>query len=270
MKKLLSLIMIVLLSQVVYAQPDIRISQSTQAMVGLGLEEGIANRLNERLKNYGVDEALQVHQQIRQTLQQGLPVGPVVEKAHEGLAKQAGPEAVVRAMRQVRERYAYAYGWAGSLVDDPRAARSVGDSIADAMAAGLQAGDLDRIRDRLRARDCDAALCRETALTLREMTRTRVSSGTAADTVDEALRKGYQAKAMRQMRESFAYQARSGNATAIAKGYQHAIRGGSSAGSLGGSSSGYNGGSNSAGPGSGPGASSGARGGNGNGHGGKH
>ncbi len=272
MHKTIAFILALLISQAAYAvEPPESVMQSTREMAGMGIDAGQLERLNTRMQeqNYTNANILRIHEQIRAAVAAGLPGGPVIEKANEGLAKRVGPQATERALQQVRKRYEYAYGWTRSLAVREDTLAETGDTVAEAMAAGLQQRDLERIRERLHTKMHameDSGLCLETARTLRTMTRARVSSQTAADAVDEALKNGYTAQEMRQLREAFQRQSRSGNATSIAKGYTESIRGGGSAASLG--HGGGQGGSGSAGS-EGSGANGGGSGrSGGNGHGG--
>ncbi|WP_300670147.1 hypothetical protein [Desulfoluna sp.] len=210
---------------------------------------------------------------LRGALEEGLPPEPFMRKAEEGLAKRVQGEVMVKAMERVRERYRYAHAWSDELVPDEGATASVTEIVADAMAAGMEIGDLDTLKTRLRDRDRvkDPALCEESALMLKEMVQLRLRSHTAAEAVGAALDQGYDTADMARFRHMVTSQMGQGDGEGMMHRYTYSIRNGATASELGSSgghgnsSSGGHSGSGSDGGSSGNSGSSGSSGGNGNG-----
>ncbi len=152
-------------------------------------------------------------QTMRLATREGLPTGPLVDKAKEGIARQAGEEEIVAAMETVRHRYSYAHQVARALAPDGKVDGAVAEAIADCLAAGVKTEDMDRVADRLRVRarqldreDCQK-LCLQTMLAARSMARLGVSSDEIAITVTQALQHQNAFREMEQLRHNFAEEA---------------------------------------------------------------
>src|SRR5690606_8616159 len=147
----------------------------------------------------------------------GLPAGPVVNKAYEGMAKGIREQEVVRAMERTRERYSYAYRSARKISGSEAEVKSTGGMIADGMDAGLKEQDAERIVDKIRQRaqgrklERMHGLARESFRTARVMARYRVPSGVASAALCGSLENFYQAQEMEMLRQSFMRSARYGN-----------------------------------------------------------
>jgi len=87
-------------------------------------------------------------------------------------------------------------------------------------------------------------LAKESFMTARDMARLGLSSKATANLVCLALQKGYTARKMENMRNSYMTQSRSSHPTYLANSYSNAIKGEKSADSLG-----YSGSSGPSGPG---------------------
>ena len=217
--------------------------------------------------------ALHIQNMVQEAQMKGLPTEPMQSKVHEGIAKRADEEAIVRAVEQVQNRYENAYQHARGLFDDPQQVRSMGNHFAEANAAGLTNEDaariMEQLQDRTRDMNRDQAfnLAEETVKGARNMARQSVSSPAVANVYTNALKHDYQAKDMQTMQQSFANQARHGNPENVAHGFSQGISQGYGAGGLGGSG-GAGAGSGASSGGSGGGGSSGGGGGGSGGGGG--
>ena len=214
---------------------------------------------------------ISIQNMIQEAQMKGLPTEPMQNKVHEGIAKKADDEAIVRAVEQVQNRYEYAYQQARGLFNDPQQARSMGNRFAEANAAGLANEDAARImaqlqnRTRNMNREQAFELADETVKGARNMARQGVSSTTVGNVYANALQHAYQARDMQTLQQSFANQARHGNPENVAHGFSQGIGQGLGAGGL---SSGGGAGSGSGSGGSGDGGGSGGSGGSGGGGGG--
>jgi hypothetical protein len=255
------------------ASPQVR--TSTREMINAGIPEKDAIGITQLMTRSMFQERqiLQVHQKIRETAQEGLPSGPVMNKVREGIAKKAGAEQVVRAMDQTRSRYSYAYRQARSL-NDTGVPSPLGDAIAEGMAAGMGQGDMDQImarlktRERTMTRDQIQSLATGSFAAARDMTRSGVAPTASSDVVCQALEHSWQYRDMERLRTSFMERARAEDAQDLARRYSHAIKNGTDSNHLNsgqgqgmyGKGSGYGsgpGGSGQGGPGAGNGSGSG-------------
>ncbi len=228
-----------------------QLKANTREMIRLGISTDEAVKMTRAMveNRFQVENAVQAQEVVMNAKKQGLPAGPVMNKAHEGIAKNVQAGSIVAAMEKTRERYAYAYEKAKTLGIDTREVAPTGDVIAESMAAGLTRRDADVIcdrlqtRDRLRTTDTDQTpaqdrqrdreqihkVAQESFMTVREMNRLGVPSDVASDTVCQALENGYQARDMEQLRNTFMNRARQGDPAQLAKTYAHAIRNGAGA-----------------------------------------
>lgn len=215
-----------------------RLRANVREMVRLGADDAECVRMTRLMiqNRFQEEQMLRVQQSVMETLKEGLPAAPVMNKAFEGMAKGAGPDSIVRAMEQTRSRYSYAYEKAGEISGPGANSGRTGEIIAEGMTAGLTRGDADRIADAVgsmsrerdldRSRDRVDALARESFLAARDMTRRGVASETASEAVSLALAKGYDERGMRELRHSFARQSSQADPSMIAEQYCRAIRGG--------------------------------------------
>lgn len=211
-----------------------QVRSSTKEMVKVGITENDAVSLTRTMVQHRYQERqiLQVHKNIREAKHAGLPPEPLMNKLREGIAKQVPPERVAQAIEQTRERYAHAYGKAKNIAPDEEKVSSLGNVIAEGMAAGMRSADVDaiaqRLQDRTRtmARDQLHKLATESFMTARDMTRQGVSPATGSDVVCQALERSWQYRDMEKLRSSFMTRARLGDPQGLALRYSHAIRNG--------------------------------------------
>jgi murein L,D-transpeptidase YcbB/YkuD len=208
-----------------------------------------------------------IQNMIQEAQQKGLPPEPMQNKVHEGLAKKAPEEAIVRAVERVRDRYEYAYRHARELFNEPQQVRSIGNRLAEAHAAGLSNRDIARVMEQLQQRTREMnreqthALAEATLRGARNMARLGVTSEAVANVYARALQHAYQARDMETLQHSFTRQARQGNPENVARGFSHGISQGLGAGGLGGGGSASGSGSGGSGSGGGGGGGSGGGGG---------
>lgn len=262
------------------APEQLRLHTRTMIQAGMPTEDAVRMTRAMEEHQFRTTEILHAQEIVMNALRAGLPPGPLLDKAREGLAKGAQAQAVTRAMERTRARYEHAYERASSLATPGPGTRATGDAIAGALAAGLAEPDADRIHEQLRteARDRVHQTARACYLTARVMAGYRVASATVADTICSALQAGYRAQDMERLRSLFMRRARLENPGQVALQYMKRIQGGASPanldegarqGNMGGSSqSGSSSGSSSGGKGTG-GSNSGGKGPGGNGLNGK-
>ena len=217
-----------------------QLKTSTRGMILSGIDTNNAIRMTKlMLKNeFSLEQALRAQKVIMNAQKEGLPVEPIMNKAYEGMVKQVQAKNIVQAMERVRTRYAFAYEQARVLTKERSQVRAIGNTIAKTCTAGMDQQDIQGIMDRLRERTRQMTqsqtmeLAKESFKTARDMARLGLSSKTTTNLVCLALQKGYTAREMENMRNSFMTQSRSSHPTHLANSYSNAIKGGKSADSL--------------------------------------
>jgi hypothetical protein len=309
MKRILPIILVVFLcvlpawgDEVDDGLPDKATEQirtRTRAMINVGIDKDEAVNMTRMMiqNRFQNRNTLRAQQIVIDATKKGLPAGPVMNKAFEGMAKNVPEDRVVQAMEKTRDRYSNAYRYANEFTQNRKKANDIGNALAQGFAAGMAKGDVERTMERLRERTRQMTrtrteeLANESCLALRTMTRRGVSSEVAADVVGMALQQKYTAQEMKQMHHMFMTRSMNVDPNKLAQHYAYAIKQGVRAGNLNrsqmgetaqtgknndpngsgspGSGSGGGSGSDSSGGGSGSGSSGGGSGsGSGSGHGG--
>ncbi|MFH2098891.1 MAG: hypothetical protein ABIJ95_05210, partial [Pseudomonadota bacterium] len=213
------------------------VMNGARRMVQAGVPEQDAMSMTRRMmeNRFTEQEIVRAQEMVTGTVEEGLPAGPVLSKAMEGLAKRVEARAVLSAMENVRAQRAFARRTAAGLEADPVKAESLEEVTAEALAAGVREKDMDRLADRLRTRDRvqDPDLCQEAGGTVRDMARLGASSEKAVDAACAGLDQGFSAGDMRTMRNSFASRVRGASANDLAQGFARAAARGVGAGNLG-------------------------------------
>jgi hypothetical protein len=246
-----------------------QIRNSARQMIELGIDTDDVIEMTQLMLEYHFRQelTLRAHEIIISAHKQGLPPGPIMSKAYEGMTKQIQDQNIVQAMETVRSRYAFAYRHAEMLAQDRAQMHLIGRTIAQGLTAGMNREDVGRITEMLqhRAQQMTRAkgeeLAAETFMASITMARLGVSSKATTDVVGKALQNNYTARNMKALRNSFMTQSRNVNPTNLAKSYAQALNAGKGIESPGFSGSGGSGGGEGSGgsgaPG-GPGGSGGA------------
>jgi hypothetical protein len=157
-----------------------------------------------------VQTQLKLQEQVLAMERRGEGAEPVLEKLAEGCMKGAGEPLLLQAAERMQRHVATAHRFVEQVgregVTLPESAgtrRTLAHGLALDLWRGLDAGDLDhlreRARDRLRNGSCDlvdVAAAAETAAQLRE---NGVEGGRAVRLAGQALQQGYTAREMRQI-----------------------------------------------------------------------
>lgn len=205
----------------------------------------------------------QVQGIVKTAQQQGLPAEAVTSKVFEGIAKHVDPDRIVQALQRVTSRYQNGYSLARKLTTKDKQAVKLGNTLTAGMAAGLTRDDANKLINELKSRSSRMdrndfyLLAEETMLTARDLCRQGVSSATTAEVVGKAVQKGFAAKDMHTMRNTFSRQGVHGNRESLAKNYTAAIDHGMQAHDLEAHSSGSRGSGGMHGSGDGPGSAGG-------------
>ena len=227
---------------------------------------------------------VRAQQEVMNCAKAGLPTEPVMNKASEGMAKKASEQQIIAAMQTVHSRYAHANRMAKTMSKDKNTVDKLTHSIADSLAAGMKAKDMEAIMLQLKTRTKtqiknkseEDKLATQTMQTTRTMARLGIHSSEVSDTICQALQNNYSHQEMEQLQHQMANNAHQVSPQQIANQHANAIgKGGNSRGStvatmaVGGSDGGSGGsGGGSGGSGGGSGGSGGGSGGSGSGSGG--
>ena len=173
---------------------------------------------------------VQFGKQIPSGKNQQIATGAMRDKVHEGIAKGAPPEAIVKATERVRNRYQHAMHLAEELEPvDKKKQLQLGGAYTDCLVAGLTRQDARTVQNALKERTRTSAkagqknhLNAETLLTARDMVRQGISSKSTTDLLCKALERGYDENGMRTLRHTFRNR-KAENLEKTAKQYQLAI-----------------------------------------------
>jgi hypothetical protein len=221
-----------------------QVKDSTRQMLNQGFNtENMIDMTRQMLaNNFSQQQVLQAHAILMNARQQGLQTELIMNKAHEGLAKQVQPKAVVQAMEQVRSRHAFASKQARVITNDKAKMNQMAAILAGSMAAGMNHEDADRImqvlqertRDMTRAHAEDLAM--QTFMTTRMMARLGMHSQAVGDSICKALQQGHNAQEMHNMRNTIMANSRDHSFDAGQHGGQEGMGGhdGGSGGGMGG------------------------------------
>ena len=281
MKRLLFIIMIIcLIPAFLYADEvddglpsdtPAQVKESARQVIRLGVEnQGVIKMTQTMLENrYTAQQMIAAHEVLMKAKRQNLSEEPIMNKFYESIAKRSQATQALQAMETVRTRYETAGGLAGKMTQDREQARTMTQEIAESMNAGMGNGDMERITEMLQQRinnmktEEAQAFNKGTLSTVKTMARSGADSGSVTEVVNNAFQRGYTARDMEKLGDTFMKQAKgSSSASGLARSYASAIRNGATADNIGGYGSGGSGGGFGQGM-SGTGAGSGTMGGSG-------
>ncbi len=224
-----------------------RLMVQTRNMINAGVPDDEAEKMVRVMSqnNFRHQHMIRALKVVVDTGEEGLPVAPVMNKAYEGIAKNAPDEIIVKAMEKTRQQYAYAYGQAKQVTDDKQQIQRIGKAIVDGLKAGLNKDGADQIMAAVRQqtrqmnRRQAGELAEESFLAARTMARFGVSSTSATDITCQALQNNYSAENIRQLQNRFQAQAMNTPPAIVAEQYIYSIHNGIMAEQL---RSNYNGG----------------------------
>ena len=210
----------------------VALKTGTRHMIRAGIDTDDAVRMTRAMleNHFKHEHILKAQEIVMSSHKEGLPVVPIMNKAHEGMAKRVQEENIIRAMENVLARYRFAYQQAGELTQDEAKRRRIMEQVAECVAAGMTDHDIGRLVYRLKytiqemPEDEASGLATETFSAGKEIARLRVSSKDTTDLIIEALERRYGIQEMAKMRLSFMKHARDTWPNTVAEGYSEAIR----------------------------------------------
>ena len=254
-----------------------QIEAQTQVMSEVGVPAEPAHNMLTAMHQhqFANNSIAQAQLEVMNCAKTGLPTEPVMNKALEGMAKNASEQQILAAMQTVHGRYANANRMAKTMSNNKHTVDLLTHSIADSLAAGMKSSDIDTImlqmktknKAQIKNKSEEDKLAIQTMQTTRTMARLGIHSSDVSDIVCQALQNNYSHQEMAQLRHQMANKAHQTSPQQIAHQHANAIgKGGDPGGSNGGGDSGSGGsGSGSGGSGSGSGGSGSGSGGNGGG-----
>jgi len=212
----------------------------TRAMINAGIPSDDAIKMTRMMiqNRFQQKNTLRAQQIVMDAAKKNLPIEPVMNKAFEGMAKNATENQVIQAMEKTRARYSYAYSHAREFTNKRGRTGNIGNAIAKGLAAGMTKKDIERTTEKLRQRTRQMTrtrtemLAKESFLALKTMARLGVSSKMAANMVCQALQQQYSTKEMKQMHHSFMARSMSTDPAKLANQYTHDMSQGVKAGNL--------------------------------------
>jgi uncharacterized membrane protein YgcG len=234
--------------QTISNQAQENIQQMTQQMSGLGIPEAKAQKMLTRMhqNNFQQQNMVRAQQTVMDAAKEGLPTEPIMNKAMEGMVKQAKEQQILKAMETVRSRHQYAYRMARSLSNDKKTTEIMARAIADCLTAGMPVQDMKRIAAQLQTRQQTKNQAKDLSLqtmqTVRTMARLGAMPTDVSDTVCLALQHQYTSQQMKELRHNFASGTQQTSARQLAHQYAGTIDKGGNPGNSndGGKSSGNN------------------------------
>ena len=208
-----------------------QIRVQTRAMINAGIPGDEAIKMTRLMiqNNYQYQNTLRAQKILIDTVEEGLPDKPVMNKAYEGIAKNVQEDRVIEAMEKTRTRYSVAYRHARSITQNPVRVNDIGKTIAEGLTAGINNKDAYQIMESLQnstrqmTRNDTEAFAEEIFLSLRDMARRSVLSKIATDVVSKALEHEYSVEEIKQMRHSFISRSMNIDPTILAIQYGHDI-----------------------------------------------
>ena len=203
----------------------------TRAVINAGIPGDDAINMTRLMiqNNYQDQNILRAQKILIDTVEDGLPDKPVMNKAYEGIAKNAQEDRVVEAMEKTRARYAIAYRYARSITQNPVRVNDIGKTIAESLTAGIHNTDAHQTMEKLQnrtqqmTRNNTEDFAKEIFLSLRDMARRGVLSKISTDVVSKALAHQYSVQEIKQMRHSFVSRSMNFDPTILAIQYGHDI-----------------------------------------------
>ena len=210
-----------------------QIESRTKEMSAVGVPaEQARNMLTAMHQHQLADEDIaRAQQTVMDCAKAGLPTEPVMNKAKEGMAKKADGQQIVAAMETVHNRYTQANRMAQAISGNKNTIAQLTQSIADSMAAGMQARDMEAIvlelqnrqATQVKNKDDKDQLALQTMQTTRTMARLGVHSQDVSHTMSRALQHNYNHQEMMQLRHQMANQIHQTSHEQIANQHANAI-----------------------------------------------
>jgi len=214
------------------SQLPAQVQERTREMIRAGVRTEDAVQLARSMlsNRFQVEQMLKAQAIVLEVQDKGLPPMPVINKAHEGMAKQVPPEKTLQAMETVRSRYAFAYSQARSLTREKDHAERLGNMLAESLAAGFSEQDASQTVRQLQEHSFKwnpehlnqmATAC---LAMVRDMSRLGVPSNLSAQVISGAISKGLSTNDIASMHQSLLAQSQTQPAQSLAQGFAQGMQ----------------------------------------------
>ena len=227
------------------ASVQAKVEAQAQEMSAVGVPAEPAQKMLTMMHQhqFSIENIVQAKLEVMNCAKNELPTEPVMNKAMEGIAKNASEQQVVTAMQAVHSRYAHAHQMAQSLSKDQTTVDNMTHSIAGSLAAGMNAQDMEAVMLQLQNhqntqtmnKSEEDKLAIQTMQTTRTMARLGIHSIEVSGTICQALQNNYSHQEMAQLRHQMTSKINQTPPQQIAHQHANAIgKGGNPDGSIGG------------------------------------
>ena len=219
-----------------------RIKESTRQVIQIGVDPDAVIKMTQNMisDNFSEQQVVAGHELLIKAKKQNIDEEPIINKLHEGIAKNVTAENILQAMEKVRVRYELANAYTQNMKTDEQQAREMAKEMAECMAAGMDKNNMNKIMETLQAKTKNISkdeafkLNEKTLETTRTLARSGVSPNDIVDVMNNALKSNYNSGQMEKLGSTFMTQARgASSASTLAKAYSDAIKNGATPEKLG-------------------------------------
>lgn len=214
------------------------IETGIRELTGLGIDQEKARELTlAMLENrFSPEQVREVHRVFFEARQHNLPLNPLINKADEGMVKRVSPDLIIRAMKMVQSRYAFANRQSRALFPGRSTVSPLNRNIVAGLTAGIKEKEMVRISAALRQRSSRAEeigrLSSSTFGLVKDIARLGVSSDKAAGLAVQALARDYSAAQIDDIRASFISLSNTNDADELAGSFIKAVQSGKGSGAF--------------------------------------
>jgi hypothetical protein len=192
----------------------LQIKEMAREVINLGVENhGVVKMTNAMIQNkFTEEEMIRAYKIIGETMGNGLPEKPVMDKLYEGIGKRVNNQNIITAMEKVMERYQAASRYAQKMTENNEQAEFLTGDIEEVLAAGITGKDIERIGEMLNQLKIQTreklSLKVQTLATIKTMARTGARSESVISIMRTALKNGYDQNKMKNLENAFMVQLR--------------------------------------------------------------
>ena len=214
-----------------------RIKDSARQAIQAGINASALIKMTQSMiaDSFSEDQIVAGHEILMKAKKQNLDLAEedIINKLHEGIAKNQQAEKILQAMETYRARHEFANTRSQSMKTDEQQGKVLTKQIVDSLTAGMDESSMNKLIGMLQqktkntGKDEATKLSEKTLETARTMARSGVDSKDIVDVMSNAFNRNYNAVEMEKLGNTFMTQAkRSTSAPALARAYSEAIRNG--------------------------------------------
>jgi len=212
-----------------------KIKESARQLIQLGVEPDTVIKMTKSMisDSFTEQQIISGHELLVKAKNQNIDEESIINKLHEGIAKNVEAGNILQAMEKVRARYELANTYTQGMKTDEEQSKAMARQMAECMAAGMDKSSMNQIIEVLQqktknaSRDEASKLNEKTLETTRTMARSGVNSKAIVEVMNSALKRNYNSGQMEKLGNTFLAQARgSYSASEVAMVYSDAIKNG--------------------------------------------